>query len=348
MEQLRVIGTEGESLILATESGERFELVVDDVVRHEIRKAGQQRPPVASRPGPKEIQSRLRSGLSSHEVADLLEIPLANVERFETPVLAEREHVVNQALATKVLLGGDFDPENPLTFGEAIRAKLEEALASDEHWSSWKEETGWIVKLAFTREDVEHDARWSFDPRHGALSPRNSDAIQLSRQGSLPEGLIPRLRAVDASSDSDEELTDASSVTEGHPSTHLVEEAPETVADDSSSHDTADLLEALRRRRGQRESAPLFEAEDDSDMPEVEPSPLVTLFDELEPEYIDPVVEEDRVEAQPEELPTPEPAPAPAPQADEASSSDDSAARRKRRTSMPSWDDIVFGARTDD
>ncbi|WP_369671215.1 septation protein SepH, partial [Enterococcus faecium] len=68
-----------------------------------------------------------------------------------------------------------------------------------ERWTSWREESGWIIKLEFTANEVDHDARWSFDPRRSALAPQNSDATQLSRQGSLPEGLIPRLRALDHS-----------------------------------------------------------------------------------------------------------------------------------------------------
>ena len=78
-----------------------------------------------------------------------------------------------------------------------MRAKLAEAGATGERWTSWKEATGWIVKLEFTANDVDHDARWGFEPRRSTLSPLNPDAIQLSRQGSLPEGLIPRLRALD-------------------------------------------------------------------------------------------------------------------------------------------------------
>ena len=43
MEQLKVIGTEDDKLVLATESGERFSLAVDDVLRVELRKARRDR-----------------------------------------------------------------------------------------------------------------------------------------------------------------------------------------------------------------------------------------------------------------------------------------------------------------
>ena len=183
MEQLKVIGTEDDLLVLATESGERFSLAVDDVLRFEMRKARREREaePQAPRPSPREIQSHIRAGLSAQEVAELLGARIEDVTRFEGPVLAEREHIVGQALAVPVLLGGDFTGDGQHTFGSAVRGKLSEAAAGGERWTSWKEPTGWIVKLAFTANEIDHDARWGFDPRRSTLSPLNSDAIQLSR-----------------------------------------------------------------------------------------------------------------------------------------------------------------------
>ena len=211
MEQLKVIGTEDEVLVLATESGERFSLAVDDVLRVELRKARRERDGDAQvvRPSPREIQSHIRAGLSAEEVAALLGARLEDIARFEGPVLAEREHVVGQALAVPVLLGAELDPDVHPTFGSAVRAKLAEAGASGERWTSWKEQTGWVVKLEFTANEVDHDARWGFDPRRSTLSPLNADAIQLSRQGSLPDGLIPRLRALDAAPAKDDTRFDS-------------------------------------------------------------------------------------------------------------------------------------------
>ncbi|MFT4305982.1 MAG: DUF3071 domain-containing protein, partial [Microbacterium sp.] len=81
-----------------------------------------------------------------------------------------------------------------------------------------------------------------------------------------------------------------------------------------ASPETADLLEALRRRRGQRTAAPTGEAEERTPAP-------VALFDAIEPGA------ESTFEAVESEAETP---------------------RRKGRPSMPSWDEIVFGARGDE
>ncbi|MGO2746831.1 septation protein SepH [Microbacterium sp.] len=348
MENVTIVGTEDDLLILATESGARFALAIDDVLQREIRRARRRSDDETPRVyvSPREIQTHIRSGMSTAETAELLGIGVEEVERFEGPVLAEREHVVGQALAVPVLIGSDVEPDAQPTFGAAIREKLAEVGASEERWASWKEESGWIVKLEFVAAEVSHDARWSFDQRRSALAPLNADATQLSRQGSLPEGLIPRLRAVegdrpespykdDTRFDSgafgprllpapDADVDEPRSPERSDPAAQAaaVNRAPDQ---STTSAETADLLEALRRRRGQRESAPTEPDERDS---EEQSSSPIALFDSLD-----------------EDLDSdPEPRPAPAP----TDSAQDSGGRRRRRNAMPSWDEIVFGARTDD
>jgi len=341
MENVTIVGTEAGVLVLATESGQRFALPIDDVLHREVRRATRETEPAAARlaASPRDIQAQIRAGLSASEVAALLGVSEADVARFEGPVLAEREHIVGQALAVPVLIGSEVEPDVQPTFGVAVRAKLADLQASDERWASWKDESGWTIKLEFTADEVEHDARWAFDPRRSTLSPLNPDATQLSRQGALPEGLIPRLRAVDHERVSpykddsrfdsgafgprllprpEEETADASPTE--HSSAAVQAAAARRAPEESHPNaETADLLEALRRRRGQRESAPLF-GEDEHD----DPAPIA-LFDAIE----------DEAPAEPEPAPEPEP-------------SEQPSGRRKRRNAMPSWDEIVFGARTEE
>ncbi len=343
MEQLKVIGIEDGVLVLATDTGDRFSLAVDETLRAQLRRTARDPESRATRANPRDIQAHIRAGLSADEVASLLGIRVEDVARFEGPVLAEREHIVGQALAVPVLISGELDPDAQPTFGAAVRAKLAEAGAVGERWTSWREQTGWIVKLEFTAAEVAHDARWSFDPRRATLAPQNADATQLSRQGSLPDGLIPRLRALDSSGVKDDSRfdsgafgprrlpdadLDAPDVRE--PVSPAVQQAAIKRAPDQvvTSTDTADLLEALRRRRGQREAMP------NEAVAETRTSSPVALFDALEPGY-----EDAQLEAE-----TPEPVAEP--EQSDAAQSD--AARRKGRTSMPSWDEIVFGARTED
>ena len=345
MENVTIVGTEAGVLVLATENGQRFALPIDDLLRAEIRRARAQSTPATPRlaASPREIQAHIRSGLSAAEVAELLGIARSDVERFEGPVLAEREHVVGQALAVPVLIGSEVEPDAQPTFGTAIRAKLADIDAASERWVSWKEESGWIIKLEFTANEVEHDARWSFDPRRSTLAPLNTDATQLSRQGSLPDGLIPRLRAVESerqpSPYKDETRFDSgafgprliaeSDAEHSEPAADRMPSAAQNAAtkrapeESSTSPETADLLEALRRRRGQRESAPLDLDEHEDVTP---PSPIA-LFETPEP-----AGDANRSDADSDQEPI----------------GGDSSSRKRRRNAMPSWDEIVFGARTDE
>ncbi|MGB4136299.1 MAG: septation protein SepH [Microbacterium sp.] len=357
MENVTIVGTESGVLVLATERGERFALPIDDVLHRELRRASRdaESAPAKLAASPRDIQAQIRAGLSAEEVAELLGVSASDVARFEGPVLAEREHIIGQALAVPVLIGSEVEPDAQPTFGTAVRAKLADVQASDERWASWKEESGWVVKLEFTANDVDHDARWTFDPRRSTLAPLNADATQLSRQGSLPDGLIPRLRAVDsekASPYKDESrfdsgafgprLVPAPALSEPEDDEDRAEDdrtperASSAVQDAATRHapnqvspsaETADLLEALRRRRGQREPAPVIDEEEPAQTTHEEDpdAGLIALFDELDEE------------------PGEADAPAPA-QHDPA----EGAGRRRRRNAMPSWDEIVFGARTDE
>lgn len=347
MDQLTIVGTEDGKLVLASESGQRFTLPVDDLLRSEIRRidrASHRDETRAPAPRPKEIQDHIRAGLSSEEVAELLSARVEDVRRFEGPVLAEREHIVGRALAVPVLMGVDLAGEQNPTFGEAIRSKLADIDATRERWTSWKDETGWIVKVEFTAAEVDHDARWSFDPRRSALAPLNADASQLSRQGPMPEGLIPRLRALDvAPVEEDEERFDSGAFGPRRPaeaddasdgftrSIPSVREAATKRAPSSGTPDpdTADLLEALRRRRGQREAAPVLDPDAETPEPRTPAPAPVSLFDAIEPAY------PEGKEESSDEPPTPQ-------------QQETDSPRRRGRASMPSWDEIVFGARADD
>ncbi len=370
MQELTVVGVEDEALIVSSDSGERFRIVVDEVLRSKLRQG------IAAGSGgrkvpPREIQTHIRAGLSAAEVAELTGASVEYVERFEGPVVAERQFIVDSALRVAVQPTTPADPlgEEPLTtFGEALEERLEGLDARDVRWASWKDETGWTVKLTFTSREIEHDARWQFDPKRHVLTPLNNEATTLSRHGELTEGLIPRLRAVGLPNDDDSrfdsgafspldreqaepaETTDAPAETAsetpardlpprpvGHREprpfdAYSVKRAPDE-ADTADHNQTADLLEALRRRRGEREAAsfdgnpvdehPVFAGPRPVSAPPAEPAD--TPLPGLEPEAV--------VDA--------EGKPAPDTRAKQT-------AARRQRAAMPSWDEIVFGARSED
>lgn len=376
MMELKVIGVESGSLVLVSDGGERFSVRIDETLQSQLRPRVHSLPPREKRVSPREIQAHIRSGLSADEVAELTGAPLDYVQRFEGPVTAEREHIVASALAVRVYTSADPDPlEEGTPFGDVIRERLASLGAEGEQWSSWKEEEGWAVKLLFRSDEIDHDARWRFDPKKALLSPITPEATTLSQQGEIRPTLIPRLRAVipaavdelatrfdtdafakpaaDASAGSRAEHPTAGrptalphsrpaasrpSDTEPQPA---LSETPRPVSTlprpvtstteqrERNLNDTADLLDALRRRRGERDHASSLRIREEQ-----------------------PPREEPRVRDEPkQEAPVVEKTPEPERPSTPAQSIPSAGARssiRRGRAAMPSWDEIVFGARSDD
>jgi len=148
---------------------------------------------------PRDIQALIRGGMTAEEVAASTGEELAYIERFEGPVVAEREHVLASALSIPVA-SGDIDPlAGETTFGAAIDERLDDLRASDRSWSAWKDGDGgaWTVRLRFTTEGIQHEALWGYEPKKATLTARSKEATSLSQTGDASSVLVPRLRAID-------------------------------------------------------------------------------------------------------------------------------------------------------
>jgi Protein of unknown function (DUF3071). len=344
MQELKVIGVESGSLLVASDEGTRYRVAIDDVLQSRLRQASPS-PGDARKLSPREIQAQIRAGMSAEDVAAVTGAPLDYVQRFEGPVLAEREFVIESALAVPVQLAVDTDPlGGGSTFGSVIRRRLADANAIGERWASWKEEKGgWVVKLTFVAETIEHDARWSFDPKKSTLAPLNQEAISLSQQGDLPANLVPRLRAVPIGEQPDAARFDSGAFAVDPPADEtgpLLEPVPYGRVGDTEPlpvkrNQTADLLEALRKRRGERDP---MDPEHEEPLAAHPSTGTVRLIEvPLETAAQDAPVDSLRTK------PT-------AREQREQQRTTGSHGKRgsKGRQSMPSWDEIVFGARTDE
>ena len=329
MQDLRVIGVENGALLVAADDGTRFRIPIDEVLQSKLRQSVPD-PGNGPKLSPKEIQAHIRSGMSAQDVASITGAPLEYIQRFEGPVVAEREFVVTSALDVPVRTASDTDPMNaPRTFGTAIRERLHELGAINERWASWKEATGWVVKLAFTANQIDHDARWQFDPKKQALSPLNSEAITLSQQGEAAGSLIPRLRAVTEPDHRDASRFDSGAFALSE--SQQISSEPVSIArpraeerEANHGNQTADLLEALRRRRGEREAAIFDDYEADARAAHPSTGQIRIVDVPIDPSTIDDHSEPRQTAPQPR------------------------LGQKKGRASMPSWDEIVFGARPDD
>ena len=401
MRELKVIDVDHSTLIVAHPDGEEFRVPIDASTMTRLR--GARTEAVAVRVSPKDVQAHIRAGMSAAEVSELTGASLDFIARFEGPVLAEREFIINSALAIQTQASVDLETgDTSSAFGALINSRLRELGASGERWASWKEADGtWVVKLEFEAATIDHDARWSFEPRKHALSPLNSDASTLSQKGDLTSGIIPRLRAVpgqtgDVSPDvvgaaapqnnvlatvshlefatppqeanfheasghlaNSIESTSSASVADEFTyetnvfvgmadlfsTTDVNVRAPDTSDNQTGTSPTADLLEALRRRRGERETTPAWLRDENAsrevarngtaEIPEQSfASPANTTSSVTGPQPFFP------------QLPVTPPVSAKAETRDGTGRTGSHA--KRERTSMPSWDEIVFGTRAEE
>lgn len=138
----------------------------------------------ASKLRPKEIQSFLRKGKSVQEVAKLAETDVSWIDRFATPVLAERAGVVNavrEGTISKARLGPSAMP-----VGESILTNLREKRISippeilDEGWSARMRDGHWEVTFRYLSRGRRKEAAFAYDPGTRQVSALNPLARELA------------------------------------------------------------------------------------------------------------------------------------------------------------------------
>lgn len=353
MQDLKFVRVENGRLVVSDDVGELYGVVVDDAVLSGIRQVS--RGDHQSKVAPARIQGLIRAGKSAQEVAAETGADPEDIERFAAPVLAEREYVLETAHRVTVVTNPADSHGNSTTFGAAMDERLAQLAATGVSWSAWRDEhAGWMVSVDFQSRDVAHHALWLFDHKRHVLEPHNADAKSLSKQGDVGDRLIPKLRAVENTGAQErfdsgafqappvtpteadtavlrdpEELVPTGSGMDAHPASYVEPLAEQERREGIEARavtreeqpvdfgETADLLEALRKRRGERDSQP---------QPRLEPAKVV-----IDAEHTQPLAP---VEA--------------LPQQNSSSEATDEQPVRRGRQSVPSWDDILFGTRSDE
>jgi Protein of unknown function (DUF3071) len=352
MNELELTGLheDGEHLVLTGPDGQRYRLRIDEPLRAAVRRDRPQLEQLrAERYGtlaPRDIQARIRAGQTAAAVAEAAGIPVEHVRRYEGPVLAEREHIARQARATRV--GRDAGAPD---LGDLVTDRLAARgvdLDSIE-WDAFRDGPApWTVVVRFAVHDEQREALWTFDTQARSVQALEDEARWLS-ETELPEDVIPR-RHLSAVRDV---VFDVQADGAVRPVTPLEEEpAPDPAAA------TAALLDDLTSKRGVRQQLDEDELEvfegfgpqHTFDFPQAEEPPAAHpahsdaesatdtqvlprptgLRSRLRPDPAASSEPRERAAA------TDEAPPAPAPER----------GRGKRgRASVPSWDEIVFGAK---
>jgi hypothetical protein len=206
---------------------------------------------------PREIQARIRAGASAEQVAAESGLDMARILRYEGPVRAERDYMVQQAQRVEVASAlpshdsyrsafGDA----PATLGEMVAHRVNAfgIDAASLEWDSWRRQDGaWEIVARFEPPAVasgsigeEPPAKWLYSPTSKTVQNSNRWAQQLSELEPL-DGPVParRLTAVADRVFDFEADTDPDSETD-------------SATGDEDNTDSDHLLEVLRSRRGQR------------------------------------------------------------------------------------------------
>lgn len=324
MREMKIVDVNGTVLIVSDDEGNEHSVTVDETSLRRLRTSSTAETPRVS---PRDIQSHLRSGLSAEEVSALTGATPEQIERYEGPVQAEKDFIISSAQSVPTQHHIETDTGSITSdFGSLLALRLSELNATSQRWATWRDENGtWILKLEFVANSIDHDARWAFDSKKRTLQPLNSDATTLSQKGDLSTGLIPKLRAVHTDSFADTVIIDQ---TVSDLRDDETQEEPDAQSATGSSP-TADLLEALRKRRTERESTPAWLRDDvahskdkATDTP-IHSGDTVSLDDSLH--FTETIEVTDAITA-----------------------NDSQPQNRKGRASLPSWDDIVFGTKSDE
>jgi len=344
MGELELVGLheDGEHLVLVAPDGARFRVRIDEPLRAAVRRDRPQleqlRAESAGTLSPREIQARIRAGATTQEVADSAGLPVERVRRYEGPVLAEREHIAEQARGTRV--GRDVGAP---TLGDLVTDRLAARgvdLASLA-WDAARDASGpWVVLARFAVDDTEREARWTFDLSKRTVVADEDEARWLS-ETELPDEPVSRRHLAAVRDVVFDFQGDAATPRAPHDAP-AQEPAPEPVPD--PAEETASLLDDLRTRRGVRQSVELGE---DDDSEEFEGFGPQHAFDfgradqavpGAHPADADPAAE---AQVYPAPVALSEVGTTPAAEHDDT----ERPRARRGRAKVPSWDEIVFGAK---
>ncbi|WP_084103540.1 septation protein SepH [Demequina sp. NBRC 110056] len=336
---------DGEHLILATEDGDEFELELTDDLRRTVAltrpRAAQddQGEPERASLSPREIQQRIRSGLNAHELAELTGEPFEALERYEAPVLAERAYIADLARGTRI----GRDAGAPV-LADLVTDRLASRGVDPESvvWDAWREpDEPWHVAADYRVDGRSVRALWVFDHSARAVTAQDDESRWLTETELLDVPIPKRhLSAV--------KLVDDAPLDQARPLMPAgLEPAPEPPAEPSA---TELLLEDLHERRGTREDIDDLDLEDDED----------DAFEGFGPANRAREAEVGFTASRGSQPTSGQSMPHPAGSArraaesqdgDEGSPAEPEASEpkpaRRGRASVPSWDEIVFGAKND-
>jgi hypothetical protein len=372
MQDLTPVGLsqDGTRLLLVDAAGEEFSVPVDTRLRAALRgenaRLGQLEMKMESALRPRDIQARIRAGETPEEVAAAAQTSVEAIMGFATPVLAERAHVASTAQRASVRRRSGESSSAGRTLGEAAELFFADHKLHDEdvEWDAWRRPDGrWALVASYAAGGRQRSAEFTHDLPGRYVIAENDEARILTGEISEPGSPVPsaaaradRARRLSSVPSQDElplgddaielvrdrepaadEPTDLGELAEAQPTPEAPTEAPA----EAPAPDRAQPVETI----------PLFEEPEQPARPqraEQADSWSAATADTADADWIAGDVSSDEPATDPrsgDRLPADEPLDAEGQaQADDAPAPEKPAPSKKRsRSSVPSWDEIMFG-----
>lgn len=330
MRDLRPEGLSGDRRFLVASdvtTGEKFRIPADHRLTSLIgtqprpgKTSGQLEIRMQSSLSPRDIQTRIRRGESPQSVADSAGVPVEQIDGFAGPVLAEREFMCEQARKTTIrrkhvggagILLGTLVTENISARG---------GVPEDASWDSWRREDGrWNVVV--TPRDSTYPATFLFDVKSRYVVPADEFAHDLVGDVALPDSTD--MAIADAVRSPDPRVDDLPAVVEAPEPVLDIADEPAALFDphpfEAGPVETETLtgVSSLKEARDRRalEQLALGDAEAAADKP-----PAVEAEHDFEGSLEDNVAVPDTMGPR---------------------------KKRHERRRVPSWDEIMFGDKSD-
>lgn len=257
---------------------------------------------------PRDIQARIRAGESPESVAAAAQTTLDKIMGFATPVLAERAHIADRAQRASVRRRSAEGPARVLADAVAERLSARNVDPESVEWDSWRRDDGrWTLVADYRSGESARHAEFVYDAPGRYVVAEDDEARWLVGEQTPSKGPQPRTsghRRLSAVSSGDE--------------LPLGEDAIGMVSAVDPNEPTQDLTatEDWMATQASERPAPveLGSEADDADL-------------ETEDEPVAPAQE---VESGPEPQP-------------DVDAEQPRRAKKGRRASVPSWDEIMFG-----
>ncbi len=202
--RLVALSDDGTSLILAAEgpdsadSGERFELPIDDrlraAARGDARRLTQIDVDLGTELPPRIIQARIRAGETPEQVAAASGTRVERIMRFAHPVIQERARVAEQAREARVRLT-EGPPSVALQQFMTDRLRLIDSDTEAVTWDAHRTDDGtWQITGIWRAGEKSGTTRWSFDIPSRTVAPYDAATLDFA-EGTRLVRVVPDVPA---------------------------------------------------------------------------------------------------------------------------------------------------------